>query len=790
VIQYQKNTGDFADVPGARACIGRAVAAIIAAAALATLDLTITPATAADQSAAALPASPTADTQRAKEIGELQEVVVTAERRQENLQTTAISATVLNSDQLVQKGVITLQDLQGASPSLSITPDGLTTNFNIRGIGLNNSSPSVVPGVAVYRDGVWQSQIVDTDTLYDIASVQVLRGPQGTFVGDNSTGGAIFIDSRNPDFDGVHGYAQLQEGNYSDTGVQGAVNLPINDAWAARVATDAEDSDSFYRDIGSPSKVTPGPQLFGDPGSLDERNFRVGLLGKPTDDLTILLKVEDNNKSTGGYAYRPVPGTEYAPYASANPFTLDYDTPTQNKELGLRPSLRIDWNIDGSGIDLRSITADQYLRVHNIYDSDGTDATLATNGVPSLAEYQAIIERTITQEFDLISPSTGRLQWIAGTYYLHDVRELSITDTSQAIPALIGISGEEIIQSAAAFGQVSYEILPSLQLQAGLRYTHDWDEAPSGSNATINLGIPGIPDVYVNEAGIETDSATTGKVALNWTLNRQNFLYALVAKGFKGGGFNAGAPETTFAPEVVWDYEIGWKGQYFDDHLSTSLDGFWNDYDDMQLSALNPATGSGSLVNTTGTSVIKGFEAELHGRFGGLGVDMGAGYVNSRLGALRVINTETLPPGVTSEELPQCAAGQTAGCFDYTPYMINLANEPNPYAPEWTFNAGVQYAMPIGQSASLTPRVNYSYVGSQWTTLFDAPVTDCLRSYGLWNATLTYDVNQWSVQAYGLNLADKVYVTGQLSPGANPDNEFFGNPRQFGIRVSRKFGSE
>lgn len=798
----------------AEAAVGRALAAIVAVAVLAAVGLTSTNATAADQSAAgntvagaqggtAATTAGTADqnaaegtaagTQGGAAAGQqqLQEVVVTAERRAENLQTTAISATVLDSSELVQKGVVTIQDLQNASPALSITPSGLTANVNIRGIGLDSGSPAVVPGVAEYRDGLWQPPIITTDTLYDVDSVQILRGPQGTFVGSNSTGGAIFINSRDPDLNGVHGYAQLQYGNYSDFGGQGAVNLPINDAWAVRVATDMEERDSFFQDVGSASKLTPGPQLFGDPGSLDEKNVRIGLLGKPSPDLTVVLKVEVNDKSTGGYAYRPVPGTEYAPYASPNPFTLDYDQPTQNDELGVRSSLRVDWNVGDSGIDLRSITGEQFMRVHNLYDLDGTDSTLP--GPPALTESQAIIERPITQEFDLISPSDGRLQWIAGTFYLHDIREVVLDDTSQSFPAEVEPYEEQILQSAAAFAQVSYQIVPRLQLQAGLRYTHDWNEATDTSHVTLDLGIPGEPPEYLSLAGIETDSATTGKVALNFTLDEENFLYAFVAKGFKAGGFNAAtatSPQTNFAPEVVWDYEIGWKGRYFDDHLTTSLDGFWDNYTNLQVDALNPTNGEESLVNT-GKSVIKGGEAELHGRFGGLGVDTGAGYVNSRLGAVRLVNTEALPPGVTEEGLPQCALGMVPpGCFYYGPYTVNLSGAQNPYSPEWTFNAGVQYAFVVGQSGTLTPRINYSYVGSQWTTLFEEPVTDYLPSFGLWNVSVTYELGPWKLQAYGLNLADRVYVTGQLAPGTNPDNEFLGNPRQFGLRIMRTFGSE
>jgi iron complex outermembrane recepter protein len=716
-------------------------------------------------------------------VNVLQEVVVTAERRTENLQRTAIAATVLNQEDLSKKGVVQMADLQNASPSLSITNAGLTANVNIRGIGLDSGSPSVVPGVATYRDGLWQPPIVTTGTLYDISSVEVLRGPQGTFVGSNSTGGAIFINTRNPGFDGVQGDVEVKVGNYSDWGLNGGINLPINDTWAARVAVDAEKRESFFRDTGS--KLTPSPELFNHPGSLDEKNIRMGLRGKPTDNLDVLLKVDVEDKSTGGYAYRPVPGTTYAAFAPTDPFTLDYDQATQNDELAVRASLKVDWTLGDSGVLLRSLTGDQFMRVHNIYDIDATSSTLP--GPPAMVNTQAIIERPVTQEFNLISPNTGRLQWILGAFYLHDIREVALDIKSQTIPQTIEPDFFFVIKSAAAFGQLSYELTPSLQLQAGLRYTHDSNSVPQSSNIRIILGIPGVPDIIVPAGGSETDSALTGKVALNWTVNDDNFLYAFVAKGAKAGGFNAagpGNPQTNFAPEIVWDYELGWKGTFLDKHLRANLGGFWNNYTDLQVGALNPGTGQQSLVNA-GKSTIKGVELELHGRFGGFGVDAGGAYVNSKLGALTLVNTEAIPPGTNQ---PQCTGGLTPpACFDYNPFLLNLSGSQNPFSPQWTFNAGAEYDFPVGHGGTFTPRLNYSYVGSQWTTLFELPQTDYLHSFGLWNATLTYEQNAWRVQAYGLNLANKLYVSGQSAAGTNPNNEFLGNPRQFGLRVSRRF---
>jgi len=719
-----------------------------------------------------------------RDTSELQEVVVTAERRVENLQRTPVAATVLSGEQLVDKGVVQMADLQNAAPSLSITNAALTANVNIRGIGLDSGSPSVVPGVATYRDGLWQPPILVTDSFYDVGNIEVLRGPQGTFVGSNSTGGAIFINSRSPDFDGLHGNVEVLAGNYSDLGMNGAINLPISDEWAARAAVDLEHRDSFFRDIGS--KLTPTPQLFNHPGSLDEKNMRFGLHGKPSDDLDVLLKVEVNDKGTGGYAYRPVPGTQYAPFANPDPFTLNYDHPTQNDELAVRASLKIDWKLGDSGILFRSLTGDQFMRVRNVYDIDATSSTLPA-GPPALNTAQAIIERPITQEFNLISPDTGRLQWIVGGYYLHDIRVVSLDIQSQAIPQNILVNGYNILQSAAAFGQVSFEILPRLQLQAGVRYTHDWSEEPSYTNVTLLLGIPGVPPIVVPLAGIETDSAVTGKVALNWTVNDNNFLYGFIAKGFKAGGFNAGSagsPQTNFAPEVVYDYEIGWKANFLNNHLRTNLGGFWNDYRNLQVGALNPATGQNSLINT-GKSTIKGIELQTQARFGGLSADFGGAYVNSRLGALTLVNTEALPPGTNQ---PQCTAGVLPpACFDYGPYTLSLDGSQNPYSPEWTFNAGAQYELRIGEFGTLTPRINYSYVGSQWTTLFELPRTDFLRSFGLWNAGVTYEYKEWRIQLYGMNLTDKLYVSGQSAAGANPNDEFLGNPRQYGLRISRRF---
>jgi iron complex outermembrane receptor protein len=629
--------------------------------------------------------------------------------------------------------------------------------------------------VSTYREGLWQPPVTTAASFYDIASIEVLRGPQGTFVGSNSTGGAIFINSRSPDFDGVHGRVEALAGNYADVGANGAINLPIDGKWAARIAFNVERRNSFYNDIGS--KVTPDGATFNTPGALDEKDMRLGLLWKPSESLQVLLKSEISDRSTGGYAMQPTPTTTYAPFAPADPFTLNYDQNTKNDELTARNSLEIKWQPSAGGITFRSLTGYQYMSIRNIYDIDATSASLPA-GPPAQSEFQNVIERPISEEVNILSPDNGPLTWIVGGYYLHDTRQVGLDIRNQAFPPHVFVNLFTTIQDEAVFGQVSYRIFPRLELQIGGRYTHDSLDNPAGNGVNVGPGV-----VFIPGTGSHTDGVWTGKAALNWTVTDDNFLYAFAAKGYKAGGFDTGFVPVQFKPEVVWDYEIGWKSYFFDRHVRTQIGGFWNNYQDLQVSVLHPPSGMISLDNI-GKSTIKGVEAQIEGQFGGLRIDAGGAYVNSKLGAISLVNTRLIPGGGAINLGPQCGPGVPAppGCFNYSPFIVSVNGRANPYSPEWTFNAGVEYAFDLGGGATLTPRLNYAYVGSQWTTLIQVPATDRLASYGLWNATLTYRNGDWQVQGYGMNLANKTYVSGQFG-----NDQFYGSPRQFGLRVSRTF---
>lgn len=702
---------------------------------------------------------------------ELEEIVITAQRRVEDVQKVASAVTAISGDKLNDKAITRLDDLQFAIPSLTISDAGLTQSVNIRGIGLASGSPAVTPGIATYVDGVAQPPIVTTGSFYDMESVEVMRGPQGTFVGSASTGGAIFLSSRNPELNKTDGYVEAALGNYSNRSAQGAINLPAGEKFAFRVAGTYRQRDSYYTDIGP---------FDNHPDRLDEAGGRVGMLWQPTDSFQGIVKLEYVDRQTGGYAFRPGQGALTAPLRSSDIRTLTYDDPTSNHERAKQATLELRQEAFG-GITFRYLGGYQDKRINNLYDLDGTIQPPQPNPYTRTSMDQFVREQVYTHEINVISPINGAFDWIVGGYWQRNKIIVDITQqNTPGTPLDIDVNTEKTV--SALFAQAGYKITQTLKLNVGARY--NTFDASGGGSVVVGRGLPfppfnGTGLQVADLSGSHDDARATGKVAIEWTANNDNLLYAFVARGYKPGGFNSAVDE--FDPETVWDYELGWKSTLLDGRLRTQFGAFWNDYTGFQLDGLNPETGRFQTFNVA-NATVRGLEAQAQARLGGWGFDVGVSYVDSSLSEVQFVDTRTLPPGTN---LPQCAAGALPGtpatCFDYGPYIATADGGPLLYSPGWTFNAGAEYTIPMGDNASLRPRVNYGYVGSQYTTLLYLP-TDRLGSRGLLSAQLTYSRDSWMVEAYGTNLTDKDYLS-----GGGGQVEYYGAPREYGLRVSMRF---
>ena len=691
----------------------------------------------------------------------LDEVVVTAERRTTNLQTTAVAAAVLSGEQMQNKGVTNIETLQFSMPSVTVQNSGQGNSFNIRGIGKTENNSNIGVGVITYRDGVATfPAYFQNEPFYDIQSLELLRGPQGTFAGQNATGGAVFINERNPDLDGFGGYASAQYGSYDNLRVHGAVNLPLTDTLAVRLAAYRETRDSFY-------SVIQGAPTLGDPGSLETESARISVLWQPNDALRVSFKTDYNQIDLGGYPTTLIGATDGL-------FNIRTNGPFFARDESVRSVLNVGYTFD-NGVTLRSITGYQDGTTQVISDADGGPGSLPVNN-QTVKIYAT--ERIWSQEINLISPDTGRLSWIVGAYYQDDLTEFppgkSIAATLVApIPFLVALTleSESPRTTSAAFGQITYKVTDSLELEVGARYSRSTAE---------NTAFTAIPAFGLSLAQDDRASyeKVTGKIALNWTLDDDNFLYGFVATGHKAGGLNGPnlnlIPPKPFESEEVLDYEAGWKSTWMDGRLRTQLGAYYNNYENFQIVLGDPVIAAfSSISNVQGDTHIYGLEASAQGRFGNLGFDLGASLAHSELPDFFAVDAR----GPLTGNCNPSTGPTSANC-------VNVGGNAQTYAPELTLSAGVEYGFTLG-SGQLTPRLDYSHISETWGTIFANEARgDRLEARNIFNAQLTYEnaAGDWRLQAYGTNLGDQEYV-GAVKGG----QRYAGPPRQYGVRLTKNF---
>ncbi len=692
---------------------------------------------AAEQSDAA---AESVSTQRA-----LEEIVVTAERRRTSLQRTPIAATVLTGESLANSGVTSVDQLQFISPAATVNNFGQGIDFNIRGIGKAEHNTQTTTGVITYRDGVATFPGYFTaEPYYDIARVEILRGPQGTFVGQNATGGAVFVTSNDPVINGgSRGYVQGQMGNYNAVGVQGALNLPVSDTFAARVAFNGDQRDSFY-DIQGPYTGDDGVQT----GS-----FRLGMLWQPAEKLSVLFKTDLNYLDLSGYPADPVNATNgiFDITANADIHALD--------RFG-RSVLKIDYEF-ANGTTLRSVSGYQKGRTEYRADLDGT--SLGSNVFGDKVD-----EEIYSQELNLISPDTGTFRWIFGAYYQHDEYEFPPGEFYIGLPTgSYLLQGTNPKETSAVFGQIGFDLTEGLELQIGARYS----ESTTANHIFVNqYGLP------ITQEQKAEYSNLSGKVALNWTLDGRNFVYAFVATGFRPGGLNVpvglGLPDP-FDEEKVTNYEIGWKAGWLGGAVRTQLNAYYNDYENFQVTVGYPDIPTfGFELNNPNPTKIYGVEAQVEAVVGRFSFDMGVGWLKSELGTFFAVD----PRAPSFGACDPATGPASASC-------INLDGHDQTYAPDFTFNVGAQYEFALASGDTLTPRVNYGHVSEQWATLFQNEARgDRVEARNIVNAQIAWRHSNWVTTLYGTNLTDQHYV-GAINSGLR----FAGPPRQFGVRVLKAF---
>jgi iron complex outermembrane receptor protein len=711
------------------------------------------------------------------------DIIVTAQRRNENLMTTAVSGSVLSGTALSNKGVTNVDALQFAMPSVVVNNFGQGNDFNVRGIGKAEHNTQTTTGVITYRDGVPTFPgYVQGEPYYDVGNIQVLRGPQGTIVGQNATGGAVFVNTNDPIIGGgVHGYLNANYGNYNDAGAQGAVNLPISDTFAARVAFYGERRDGFYN-----ITTATGAPFNGGNNDLREVAGRISFLWKPSDRLSILSKTDLGYLDYGAYPASPyrnfpkyLPGTTTPNPNYRDLFDITQNAPAAARDEFVRSVLKIDYEFAG-GIKFRSVSSYQKANTMYLADLDGTAANTSTF-------FDSVDERQITQELNLISPDNQRFTWLLGAFGVwNDYHFLEpyqfVIDLAPGLnlpAAQYKLQGTNPTNSLAVFGQLGFNITPNLKLEAGGRYT--------SSQTTNRVDVLQYGAYIRDDQSAKTDNFSY-KVSLGWKVTPDQYLYGFVATGFRPGGLNVpvglGLP-APFEPEEITSFEAGWKGNFAGGKIRTNITGFYNDYKNFQVIIGYPTFPTfGIELNVPDKTRIYGFEAEAELHLGGFSFDAGINVLHSELGQFYAVDTRNPPTGAPGPNPP---ADPILPCAPATgpssAHCINLGGRQQTYAPNFTFNIGAQYEFRVGATDKIIPRANFGHVGAQWATLFEDPTRgDRLDDRNILNAQLAWEHGSWTVTAYATNLTNQHYA-GALNSGLY----FAGPPRQYGAKVMKVF---
>jgi iron complex outermembrane receptor protein len=718
----------------------------------------------------------------------LQDIVVTAQKRSENLQDVPISVTAVSGESLGATQATTLQALQGTIPNVQIdnfanTPQSAV--FTVRGIGVIEPDPYAGNTVSIVVDGVPQffsmGALLD---LYDVDRVEILRGPQGTLFGANTTGGVVNVVTKQPTGE-FGGFVKGVYGNYNRFDITGSIEAPIvTDVLSAKIAGIHTQRKGWI------TNVVDGSDL----GRKNLDAVRGYLRFTPDPDFDATLQAEYVNARNGspivisgayaGEAIYQAPGDKgmyVSPCASGGQcsapdkyFGANNSVPDISNMDNYFGILTLNWRNTPIG-DITSITGYKDFKLVEYTDQDGTpdfknDTYRRTEGWQFSQELRTSIE--VNDDIDLL---------VGGFYLKNHYDHIQAYRLQFAAPGLLQINlQDQDNYSISGFAQGYWQATDRLKLQAGVRYSHE--KTSSTPSLITSIGNPAGSN-YTGEGNMVIGSFVTGgeaswnnvgwKLGADYELGQNRLVYASWARGFKSGGFTArvGVPADgaePFDPEKVDTFEVGLKADFLDRRLRTNLAVFYTNYRDMQVAQIyfdRETSTQGNRILNAGKSEIKGFEFEATTvPVEGMTLRGSLAYLDAKYKSF--LYTDAV-------------SGNTLDLKGY-----RLQN-----APKWSASFGMNFVIPVGNGEELITDFNYAYTGSKYyTAILDTPRSKIQPTH-LVDGTITYypEGRAWSIGLWGKNLLDSRYIaTVYDSPGYG-GIAGYAPPRQYGASATFNF---
>lgn len=726
----------------------------------------------------------------------LEEIVVTAQKREESSQDIGIAVTSLDGGRLVNANVDNIQDLQNLAPSMQIGESFGFAQIMIRGIGTDNPFAGGDPSVGMHIDGVITGQSsAQFGSLFDINRIEVLRGPQGTLYGRNTTGGSVNVISNRPTVE-TDGYLRLSTGNYNLLKFEGAVGGSLADVLQGRIAVRSVDRDGYGENIANGQDIDDA----------DQQSFRAQLTWQPAEGMDLRLAVEQHDEDDTNYmpkfrspSYDPAPLPELAPQPTtgvraANPRDLNSNVNLQNEREQQSYSLEYTWDINET-LSFTSLTnqqsfekipqADFDMTANDFYiwsesfETDQFSEELRLNfegdrfhGLAGVYYYTEEIESDNRLDLPLVPQVVAdNTPPLAGCGFDDNVSDQIIGAAPESL--CFHFRGDAEAEAWAFFTNISYELTDTLVLNAGLRYS---DESREGY--TDRWTAPGAP--VLTFADKRDFSEVTPNVRLEWFATDDVMLYASYSEGFKSGIFLSGQRSPVLEPELVDAYEAGMKGIFLDRRLQLNAAAFYYDFTDLQQGRSVPAGTSGfTLVYENAASAeINGVEAE----FTWLATD------NLRFDGSATYLDATFDDYVTTD--PFDTVYQQLGLIDADVDLSRqLAGNAMVQSPEWSWTLGATLDLEVGNGWQSSATLAASYKDKVYFSQFnhDALSQDSVTTVDA-NMAFTSPDGRWSVNAWGQNLTDKdIYVGTFILNSSRTNAGFMAPPRTYGLTLSYNF---
>jgi iron complex outermembrane receptor protein len=747
----------------------------------------------------------------------LEEMVVTAQKREQSAQDVGIAITSLSGNQMRALGYTNAQEVTALAPGVSTLQPNGEANYaiGIRGVANNDFTTNVESPVAVYVDEVYISQMSGAGfLLFDVERVEILRGPQGTLFGRNATGGLVHYITVKPDFEEVNGYGSVTYGRWNRLKFQGAVGVPLSDKVAIRASFATHQGDGYVE-----NRLRPDQDL----NNANESAGRLQALFQPTEDLEVLLNARFGQQSirTGFFEYMSavlptgaatpgVPNPDLGGYVDTDGdvYAGDYDTPGHNEldTYGYTGTIKYGFG----DITLTSITDFQTVKRDYIEDSDA-----------SPVDYFQFFLTTDTEQFSQELRLNGEwedLKWVAGFYYM----DLKVRDSNGGITrglfkalADAGAFGDEAIgltleelgfngiqnpystdtETWSLFGQLEYDVTDQLTLIGGFRWIDEkkshvyhnnlmWYPSTSTSgidpNATfIAPALDGLP--YMHK---RSDSNWSARVQVNFRPVESLLTYASWNRGVKSGGYNAPLLPSDFAitdafmtydPEKLDAFEVGFKWDSEDGRYRINGAAYYYDYKNYQaFSIIGLDT---STLNAQAKS--KGFELEFQANpADGLDLQFGVGYTDAKV-----------------KEVPGLTVPVDTGVGIVDPILPGGTQRPV-QTPKWNLSGLVRYEVPVSDKGSVAFQVDGQYRSKHHFALTNFPAST-ESGYFIANASIAwFDANDvWSLRAFVQNLTNKKYIVQTFDLSGSVSNgglfglieQYYGRPRTWGVTLGYTF---